>query len=214
MTRLERRAARSSACCSTADPNATSQGKSPKKRADGARSCHGRAGALRRRRAAELHEDGADPARVRRARRRCRALLVHTGQHYDADMNDQLFVDLRPAGARHQPRSRLGHACRADRGGDAALRAGARRNTGRPVCSSSATSTRRSRARLVAVKKGVPVAHVEAGLRSFDRSMPEEINRVLTDQIADLLYTTERAAHDNLAREGIAVASASTSSAT
>ena len=56
---------------------------------------------------------------------------------------------------------------------------------------------------LVAVKKGVPVAHVEAGLRSFDRTMPEEINRVLTDQIAQLLYTTERSAHDNLAREGI-----------
>jgi UDP-N-acetylglucosamine 2-epimerase (non-hydrolysing) len=56
---------------------------------------------------------------------------------------------------------------------------------------------------LVASKKGVPVAHVEAGLRSYDRSMPEEINRVLTDQIADLLYTTERSAHDNLAREGI-----------
>ncbi len=56
---------------------------------------------------------------------------------------------------------------------------------------------------LVAVKKGVPVAHVEAGLRSFDRSMPEEINRVLTDQIADVLYTTERKALDNLLREGV-----------
>ena len=56
---------------------------------------------------------------------------------------------------------------------------------------------------LVAVKKGVPVVHVEAGLRSFDRAMPEEINRVLTDQIADLLYTTERSAATNLAREGI-----------
>ena len=57
---------------------------------------------------------------------------------------------------------------------------------------------------LVAAKKRMPVVHVEAGLRSFDREMPEEINRVLTDQIADLLYTTERAAADNLLREGIA----------
>jgi len=55
----------------------------------------------------------------------------------------------------------------------------------------------------VAAKKSVPVAHVEAGLRSFDRSMPEEINRVLTDQLASVLYTTERSAHANLAREGI-----------
>ena len=47
------------------------------------------------------------------------------------------------------------------------------------------------------------MAHVEAGLRSFDRSMPEEINRVLTDQISDLLFTSERGAADNLAREGI-----------
>jgi UDP-N-acetylglucosamine 2-epimerase (non-hydrolysing) len=58
---------------------------------------------------------------------------------------------------------------------------------------------------LVAAKKGVPVAHVEAGLRSYDRQMPEEINRVVTDQLADRLYTTERSAEGNLAREGIAV---------
>jgi len=57
---------------------------------------------------------------------------------------------------------------------------------------------------LVAVKKGIPVIHVEAGLRSFDRTMPEEINRVLTDQISDLLFTTEATARDNLLREGIA----------
>jgi UDP-N-acetylglucosamine 2-epimerase (non-hydrolysing) len=53
------------------------------------------------------------------------------------------------------------------------------------------------------VKKGVPVVHVEAGLRSYDRRMPEEINRVLTDQVADRLYTTERSAHANLVREGV-----------
>ena len=56
---------------------------------------------------------------------------------------------------------------------------------------------------LVASKRGTPVMHVEAGLRSFDRSMPDEINRVLTDQIADVLYTTGRGAHYTLTREGI-----------
>jgi UDP-N-acetylglucosamine 2-epimerase (non-hydrolysing) len=57
---------------------------------------------------------------------------------------------------------------------------------------------------LVAVKNGVPVIHVEAGLRSFDRAMPEEINRVLTDQISELLFITERSGRENLMREGIA----------
>jgi UDP-N-acetylglucosamine 2-epimerase (non-hydrolysing) len=56
---------------------------------------------------------------------------------------------------------------------------------------------------LVAVKLGIPIAHVEAGLRSFDRSMPEEVNRLLTDQISDLLFTTEAVATDNLLREGV-----------
>ena len=56
---------------------------------------------------------------------------------------------------------------------------------------------------LVAAKKGIPVAHVEAGLRSFDRTMPEEINRILTDQLSDRLYTTERSAQFNLLREAI-----------
>ena len=56
---------------------------------------------------------------------------------------------------------------------------------------------------LVAAKCGVPVAHVEAGLRSFDRSMPEEINRVLTDHVSDWLFVSEPAGEANLLREGI-----------
>jgi UDP-N-acetylglucosamine 2-epimerase (non-hydrolysing) len=57
---------------------------------------------------------------------------------------------------------------------------------------------------LVCAKLGVPVAHVEAGLRSFDRTMPEEVNRLLTDQLSELLFTTEQSAGVNLAQEGIA----------
>jgi UDP-N-acetylglucosamine 2-epimerase (non-hydrolysing) len=56
---------------------------------------------------------------------------------------------------------------------------------------------------LTSVKLGIPVAHVEAGLRSYDRTMPEEVNRVLTDAISDFLFTTERGAEVNLRREGI-----------
>ncbi len=58
-------------------------------------------------------------------------------------------------------------------------------------------------AAITAVKLGIPVAHVEAGLRSFDRGMPEEINRVLTDAISDLLFVTEESARENLEREGV-----------
>jgi UDP-N-acetylglucosamine 2-epimerase (non-hydrolysing) len=58
-------------------------------------------------------------------------------------------------------------------------------------------------AALTANKLGIALAHVEAGLRSYDRSMPEEVNRVLTDAIADVLFTTEPAAAENLAREGV-----------
>ncbi len=58
-------------------------------------------------------------------------------------------------------------------------------------------------AAITGVKMGIPVAHVEAGLRSFDRAMPEETNRVLTDSISDWLFTSEEAANVNLAREGV-----------
>jgi len=130
------------------------------------------------------------------------SLLVHTGQHYDADMNDKLFVDLKlPA-----PDINLGvgSGTHAVQTAEVMRRFEPVLDTHRPSCVLVVGDVNSTLAcTLVASKKGVPVAHVEAGLRSYDRSMPEEVNRVLTDQIADLLYTTERAAHDNLAREGI-----------
>jgi UDP-N-acetylglucosamine 2-epimerase (non-hydrolysing) len=130
------------------------------------------------------------------------ALLVHTGQHYDADMNDRLFVDLRlPV---PDLNLEVGSGSHAVQTAEVMRRCEPVLETHRPSCVVVVGDVNSTLAcTLVAVKKGIPVAHVEAGLRSFDRSMPEEINRVLTDQIADLLYTTERAAHDNLAREGV-----------
>lgn len=135
-------------------------------------------------------------------RRRMPYQLVHTGQHYDPEMNDKLFDAL----ALPTPDVNLGvgsgsHAQQTaeimkrfepvleEVGAQAVLVVG-------DVNSTIACA-------LVAAKRNVPVLHVEAGLRSFDRGMPEEINRVLTDQISDVLYTTERSAHSNLAKEGI-----------
>jgi len=131
-----------------------------------------------------------------------RSLLVHTGQHYDADMNDRLFADLRlPI---PDINLEVGSGTHAVQTAEVMRRFEPVVDTHRPSCVVVVGDVNSTLAcTLVAVKKGVPVAHVEAGLRSFDRSMPEEINRVLTDQIADLLYTTERVARDNLVREGI-----------
>jgi UDP-N-acetylglucosamine 2-epimerase len=130
------------------------------------------------------------------------SLLVHTGQHYDADMNDKLFVDLKLP--KPDINLEVGSATHAVQTAEVMRRFEPVLDTHRPSCVVVVGDVNSTLAcSLVASKKGVPVAHVEAGLRSYDRAMPEEINRVLTDQIADLLYTTERSAHDNLAREGI-----------
>lgn len=131
-----------------------------------------------------------------------RTLLVHTGQHYGSDMNDRLFADLAlPAPDINLEVGSASHAVQTaeimkrfepvidQHGARAVLVVG-------DVNSTLACA-------LVAVKRHIPVIHVEAGLRSGDRSMPEEINRILTDQISDLLYLTERSAFDNLATEGI-----------
>jgi UDP-N-acetylglucosamine 2-epimerase (non-hydrolysing) len=132
-----------------------------------------------------------------------RVLLVHTGQHYDPLLKDRLFADLElPAPDINLAVGSGSHAVQTaevmkrfepvidEHGARAVLVVG-------DVNSTLACA-------LVAAKRRIPVIHVESGLRSNDRSMPEEINRILTDQLADLLYTTERSAEDNLRREGIA----------
>ncbi|MBL8379258.1 MAG: UDP-N-acetylglucosamine 2-epimerase (non-hydrolyzing) [Burkholderiales bacterium] len=131
------------------------------------------------------------------------AILVHTGQHYDADMNDRIFQDL----GLPSPDVNLGvgSGSHTVQTAEVMRRFEPLLDQHRPACVLVVGDVNSTLAcSLVAVKKGVRVVHVEAGLRSFDRAMPEEINRLLTDQIADRLYTTERRAHDNLAREGIA----------
>ena len=131
------------------------------------------------------------------------ALLVHTGQHYDASMSDKLFADLRLP--RPDINLEVGSGSHAVQTAEVMKRFEPALDEHRPSCVLVVGDVNSTLAcTLVAVKKGVPVVHVEAGLRSYDRKMPEEINRVLTDQVADRLYTTERSALDNLLREGIA----------
>jgi UDP-N-acetylglucosamine 2-epimerase (non-hydrolysing) len=129
--------------------------------------------------------------------------LVHTGQHYDADMNGRLFDDLRLP--RPDINLEVGSGSHAQQTAEVMRRFEPVVDEIRPRCVVVVGDVNSTLAcSLVAVKKGVPVAHVEAGLRSGDRSMPEEINRLLTDQIAERLYTTERSAAANLEREGVA----------
>jgi len=128
--------------------------------------------------------------------------LVHTGQHYDEAMKASFFEQLDIP----QPDVDLevGSASHAVQTAEIMKRFEPemeRLSTGAVLVVGDVNST--IACALVAAKRGVPVIHVEAGLRSYDRGMPEEINRVLTDQLSDLLFTTERDAQQNLEREGI-----------
>jgi UDP-N-acetylglucosamine 2-epimerase (non-hydrolysing) len=128
--------------------------------------------------------------------------LVHTGQHYDTAMNHQHFDAL----GLPQPDVNLevGSASHAVQTAEIMRRFEPVLDKEQPAAVVVVGDVNSTLAcALVAVKKGVPVVHVEAGLRSRDRAMPEEINRILTDQISDLLFTTERDARANLLREGI-----------
>lgn len=156
-----------------------------------------------------LHVVGARPnfmkaAPVLRALQGCgvRQTLVHTGQHYDANMSDVFFAQL----AMPAPDVNLEVGS-----GSHAAQTAAILSRFEPVVEErrpdivlvygDVNST--LAAALVCAKLSLRIAHVEAGLRSFDRSMPEEINRVLTDQLADLLFTPSQDGDRNLQREGI-----------
>jgi UDP-N-acetylglucosamine 2-epimerase (non-hydrolysing) len=139
--------------------------------------------------------------REMRQRPEIQSFLVHTGQHYDEQLSDIFFrqlgisepdVDLRVGSGSHawqtaEVLKRI-EPVLVNQQPDVLLVVG-------DVNSTVAAS-------LAAVKLGILVAHVEAGLRSFDRSMPEEINRILTDAMSDYLFVTEEAAMKNLLREG------------
>ncbi len=136
------------------------------------------------------------------AEARLRGCLVHTGQHYDEAMSDSFFADLGIAPP--EVNLAVGSASHAAQTAEIMRRFEPVLDEVRPACIVVVGDVNSTlAAALVAAKKGVPVAHVEAGLRSFDRTMPEEVNRVLTDQLSDLLFTTERGALANLTREGI-----------
>jgi UDP-N-acetylglucosamine 2-epimerase (non-hydrolysing) len=130
------------------------------------------------------------------------SVIVHTGQHYDERLSKIFFedlgipspdVNLNVGSASHAQQTAAIMAAfepvLLDQQADVVVVVG-------DVNSTIACA-------LVAAKLGVRIAHVEAGLRSFDRTMPEEVNRVLTDQISDLLFTTEPSAADNLRAEGV-----------
>ncbi len=133
---------------------------------------------------------------------RIKHLLVHTGQHYDKSMSDDFFVQLGiPDPDINLEVGSASHAVQTASIMVAFEKVLLEHKPDLIVVVGDVNST--IACALVAVKLGVKVAHVEAGLRSFDRAMPEEINRILTDAISDLLFTTEESGNENLKREGI-----------
>ncbi len=132
-----------------------------------------------------------------------RHLIVHTGQHYDEAMSKVFFDDL------ELPRPHfylgVGSGTHAEQTSKVMLGLEKVLTEQRPdlvIVVGDVNST--VAASLVSVKMGIPVGHVEAGLRSFDRTMPEEINRMLTDVISDYLFVSEPSGLHNLRREGVA----------
>jgi UDP-N-acetylglucosamine 2-epimerase (non-hydrolysing) len=142
---------------------------------------------------------------IHQAQRRlpaARHLIVHTGQHYDTEMSQLFLEDLELA--RPDYFLDVGSGAHGAQTGRALERIEAvllKEKPGLVVVCGDVNSTLAGA--LAAVKLEIPVAHIEAGLRSFDRTMPEEINRVLVDQVARWCFIHSREAEENLCREGV-----------
>jgi UDP-N-acetylglucosamine 2-epimerase (non-hydrolysing) len=137
------------------------------------------------------------------ASRRVEQILVHTGQHYDRRMSSLFFDEL----GLPRPDVDLGvgsgpHGQQTGRVMEAFEKVLEKERPDLVIVVGDVNST--VACAIDAKKLGIPVAHIEAGLRSRDMTMPEEINRIVTDSIADLLFTTDRGACRNLEREGVA----------
>jgi UDP-N-acetylglucosamine 2-epimerase (non-hydrolysing) len=140
---------------------------------------------------------------MRRRSGRIEPLLVHTGQHYDESMSRSFFEDLDIP--RPDINLEIGSGSHSDQTARVMIafeQVLLQHPADWVVVVGDVNST--MAAAIVAAKAGVRIAHVEAGLRSGDRTMPEEINRVVTDALADLLLTPSRDANENLLHEGIA----------
>jgi UDP-N-acetylglucosamine 2-epimerase (non-hydrolysing) len=130
-------------------------------------------------------------------------VLIHTGQHYDVNMSDAIFADLRLPDPDHH--LGVGSGSHAEQTGGVMIAYEKVALADRPdwlVVVGDVNST--AACAMVAAKIGFPIVHLEAGLRSNDRTMPEEVNRLVTDVLADLLWTPSPDADDNLRREGVA----------
>jgi UDP-N-acetylglucosamine 2-epimerase (non-hydrolysing) len=133
----------------------------------------------------------------------CTARIVHTGQHYDANMSDAFFRDLRLPEPAHT--LEVGSGSHAEQTGRTMIAYEAVCQRERPAAIVVVGDVNATAAcALVGSKLWIPVVHLEAGLRSRDRRMPEEINRLVTDAISDLLWTPSRDADANLLAEGVA----------
>ena len=130
------------------------------------------------------------------------SILLHTGQHYDDAMSHSFFEDLGiPTPDHNLEVGSASHAVQTARVMERFEKVMLDEKPDLVIVVGDVNST--VACSLTSVKLGTPVAHVEAGLRSFDRGMPEEINRLMTDAISEYLFTTEESANENLRKEGV-----------